>query len=102
MAKDDAAAAGAGDAGKPTIALIIASTRTARFADLIAPWVRERLEQRGDLALSIIDVREVTLPFYDLPLPPAMARRRYTSDAERELGERLDAAEGYVIVTNEF
>lgn len=86
----------------PRIALIVASTRTARFADLVVPWVQERLKDHADWTVDVIDVREVTLPFYDLPVPPAMAHRKYTSDAERLLGERLDAADGYVIVTNEF
>lgn len=83
------------------IALIVASTRTLRFADFIAPWVQQHVVDAG-FDLDLIDVREVTLPYYDLPAAPAMAKRQYTSDAERVLGERLDAADGYVIVTNEF
>ena len=84
------------------IALIVASTRTTRFADPVAAWVRESLEARGNLDLDLIDVRDVALPYYDLPTPPALAHRQYTNDAERTLGEHLDAAHGYVIVTNEF
>lgn len=84
------------------IALIIASTRTTRFADLIVPWVDHQLRSRQEIELDVIDVRDVALPYYDLPTPPAFARRQYTSEAERALGERIDAAEGFVMVTNEF
>jgi NAD(P)H-dependent FMN reductase len=84
------------------IVTMIASTRTARFADHIAGWVQRELALRDDLLSEVIDVREVALPYYDLPVPPAMAHRQYTNDAERVLGERLDAADGYVIITNEF
>jgi NAD(P)H-dependent FMN reductase len=84
------------------IAMVVASTRTVRFADHIAAWVEESLETRGDLELDVIDVREIALPYYDLPVPPALAHRAYTSEAERELGERLDAADGFVIITHEF
>jgi NAD(P)H-dependent FMN reductase len=84
------------------IALVVASTRTTRLADLVAPWVQGRLEERTDLDVDPIDVRDIALPFYDLPTPPAMAKRQYTSSQERELGERLDAADGFVIVTNEY
>lgn len=83
------------------IALIIASTRTTRFADFVAPWVKQHLDDTG-FDVDVIDVRDVSLPYYDLPAAPAMAKRQYTSDAERALGQRLDAADGYVIITNEF
>jgi NAD(P)H-dependent FMN reductase len=102
QADDPSTPEAAPNAEKPAVALIIASTRTSRFADLVTPWVQKRLVERGDLTLSVIDVRDVALPYYDLPLAPAMARRQYTSEAEQALGERLDAADGYVIVTNEF
>lgn len=53
------------------IGVIVASTRTTRFAEPVAAWVRQRLEARGDLDLDLIDIREVALPYYDLPTPPA-------------------------------
>ena len=84
------------------IALIIASTRTTRFADRIVPWVDHQLRSRPEIDLDVVDVRDVALPDYDLPAPPAFARREYTSEAERALGQRIDAADGFVILTNEF
>jgi NAD(P)H-dependent FMN reductase len=87
---------------RPRVALIIASTRTTRFADPVAAWVQQTLDARGDLELDVIDVREVALPAYDLPTPPAIAHREYANATERALGERLDAADGYLIVTHEF
>jgi NAD(P)H-dependent FMN reductase len=85
----------------PHIALLVASTRTIRFADFVTPWVQRHLTAAG-FDVDVIDVRDVALPFYDLPAAPALAKRQYTSDAERTLGERLDAADGYLIITNEF
>jgi NAD(P)H-dependent FMN reductase len=73
-----------------------------RFADHIAGRVQREIALRDDLLSEVIDIRKVALPYYDLPVPPAMAHRQYTNDAERILGERLDAADGYVIITNEF
>jgi NAD(P)H-dependent FMN reductase len=86
----------------PRIAVIVASTRTTRLADLVVPWVHGRLQARDDLAIDLVDVRDVALPYYDLPIPPAFARRQYTSEPERALGERMDAADGFLIVTNEY
>jgi len=86
----------------PRIAIVVASTRTQRFADYPLAWLRERLGARDDLELSVIDIRDVTLPYYDLPKAPALARREYTSETERELGERLDALDGFLFLVNEY
>jgi NAD(P)H-dependent FMN reductase len=86
----------------PRIELIVASTRSTRFADPVTAWVRDTLEPRGDLELGVIDVRDVGLPAYDLPTPPALAHRQYATDEQRALGERLDAADGFIVITHEF
>lgn len=65
-------------------------------------WILGRLRERTDLSIEVVDLREHPLPFYDLPTPPAMAGRVYTSVEERALGALLDAADGYLVITNEF
>ncbi len=81
------------------LALIVASTRTTRFADHPLAWIQPKLHE---FDVDVIDLREINLPYYDLPKAPAMAHREYSSDTERELGERLDAADGILVITNEF
>jgi NAD(P)H-dependent FMN reductase len=81
------------------IALIVASTRTTRFADHPLAWLLPRLD---GFEVDVIDLRELNLPYYDLPTPPAMAFREYSSEAERHLGERLDAVDGFIVITNEY
>ncbi|MCU1421241.1 MAG: NAD(P)H-dependent oxidoreductase [Microbacteriaceae bacterium] len=84
------------------IALIVASTRTTRFADAPLAWLRSRFAERADLEVTVVDLRDHPLPCYDLPVPPSMAARQYNTAAERELGELLDAADGYIILANEY
>jgi NAD(P)H-dependent FMN reductase len=84
------------------IAIVVASTRTQRFADYPLAWLLDRLGSREDLELSVIDVRDVSLPYYDLPKAPALAHRAYSSDAERVLGEQIDSIDGFVFLVNEF
>jgi len=86
----------------PRIAIVIASTRAERFADHPLAWLLEQLGTRDDLELDVIDLRDHPLPFYDLATAPAWAQRTYTTDAERALGERIDAADGFVLLTNEL
>lgn len=82
--------------------LVVASTRTGRFADLPLVWLQERRGSRDEFAVQVLDVRDHPLPYYDLPRPPALAHRDYSSDAEREVGERLDASDAFLVLTNEF
>lgn len=84
------------------ILVVVGSTRTKRFADHPLEWVRSRLADRGDVEMDVLDVRDVNLPLYDHPRPPAVARREYATEAERQIGERLDAADGFLFITNEY
>jgi NAD(P)H-dependent FMN reductase len=86
----------------PQIAIILASTRANRFADVPLNWLLGRTTTRSDFTFDVIDLREYELPYYDLAVPPAMAPREYSSNAHRALGEKLDAADGFLIVANEY
>lgn len=50
---------------KPKIALIIGSTRSARFADVPAQWMMKQAEARNDLEVELLDLRDFDLPFFD-------------------------------------
>jgi NAD(P)H-dependent FMN reductase len=86
----------------PHILIVVASTRSRRFADHPLAWVLERAALRTDLEFEVLDLRDHPLPFYDLPTPPAISPRNYTSAEERAIGEALDAADGYLLITNEY
>jgi NAD(P)H-dependent FMN reductase len=86
----------------PRIAIIVASTRANRFADYPLKWLLEQTATRTDLAFDVVDLRDYPLPYYDLGVPPAMAQRDYSSDVHRSLGERLDTADGFLVITNEY
>jgi NAD(P)H-dependent FMN reductase len=50
---------------KPKIALIIGSTRAARFADIPAQWMLKQVQRREDLDVELVDLRDFNLPFFD-------------------------------------
>lgn len=50
---------------KPHIAIIIGSTRAARFADKPAAWLKEKAQARDDMTFELLDLREQNLPFFD-------------------------------------
>ncbi|RJF93564.1 NADPH-dependent FMN reductase [Sphingomonas cavernae] len=65
------------------IALIYGSTREARLCDTVVRWAAGEIAARRDIALEIIDPREDVAG----------------SDT---LGARIEAADGYIVVTPEY
>lgn len=50
---------------KPRIALIVGSTRPARFADVPAAWMLAQAQARDDMTVELLDLRDFNLPFFD-------------------------------------
>lgn len=50
---------------KPKIAVIIGSTRKARFADKPAGWLMEKVKDHPELDFELVDLRDYDLPFFD-------------------------------------
>lgn len=50
---------------KPTIAVIIGSTRPARFADKPAQWILKQAKARQDMDVELVDLRDHPMPFFD-------------------------------------
>lgn len=90
------------DQTPPLIQLIVSTTRTGRFADKPLAWLTDRLEARDDIELEVVDLRDHPLPFYNSPMAPARAGRDYPNDDVARLGQRLDRADGYLILTAEY
>jgi NAD(P)H-dependent FMN reductase len=90
-------------ADRPLIAIVVGSGRRERFADYPLEWLREQLADRDDLELSVIDLRDYALPFYDEDVPPAKAPREYHGNAElQRLARAVDAAEGFIVISPEY
>lgn len=74
------------------IALIVASIRTPRTADLLLPWLRQQIATHEDLDLEVIDLREA-----DLDAASLQPGGRAT-----EIAERLERADGFLILVPEY
>lgn len=85
----------------PRIQLILGSSREGRFGEKAAGWALDRLAQRGDLSVEPLDLRDYPMPFYEQSAPPAYGRREYPAEVAR-WAEKLEAADGYLIVTAEY
>jgi NAD(P)H-dependent FMN reductase len=87
---------------KPHIAIVVGSTRANRFADIPLRWLVDQTSARDDLEFEIIDLRDHPLPLFELVVPPAMDHRHYVSPEQAALGALLDAADGFIFLTNEY
>jgi NAD(P)H-dependent FMN reductase len=50
---------------KPKIAIVIGSTRAARFADVPTQWIAKIARSHADIDVEIVDLRDFPLPFFD-------------------------------------
>lgn len=81
------------------IKLIIGSTRQNRIAPEVAKWVESHASQ-ADIALEVIDLKELALPEFDAPIPPSYAPTD-TPDGKK-WAEIVTSADGFIFVTSEY
>ena len=86
----------------PLIQIIVGTTRPGRFSEKPVAWLIDRLGQRDDLELEIVDVRDHPLPLYESAVSPARAQRKYEDERVTRLGRIVDRADGYIIVAGEY
>ena len=83
------------------VEVITGTTREGRFSERVAGWVVRHLKARGDCVVELVDLREHPLPFFDAPAP-ARTPRIYPREDVARLGETIDRADGFVVLTGEY
>jgi NAD(P)H-dependent FMN reductase len=86
----------------PRIQIIVGSTRPGRFADKPVAWLVDRLSDRDDLELDVLDLRDHPLPMFNSPMSPVRTQRDYPNEDVAKLGQRVDSADGFIAVTSEY
>lgn len=82
------------------IALIIGSTRDARFAPIPAAWMMEQAAARDDIELELVDLKD-----FDLPLFNEKASNAWMpSEDPRAVAwqKRIAEFDGYIVTTAEY
>jgi NAD(P)H-dependent FMN reductase len=87
-------------AQKPRIALIISSTRPSRWADKPAEWALRKMQERSDIEVEVVDLRDFDLPFFD---EPASNLYMPSSNPEGIRWQKTVASfDGYVFLVAEY
>lgn len=83
----------------PHILVILGSTREGRFGPTVASWFMSIAEQRKDMEFEPIDLEDWPMPFFDHSKSPASGD---IAPEAREWSAKVDAADGFVLVTPEY
>lgn len=84
----------------PKIAVIIGTTRDARFGQKPAEWIAERARARGGWDVELLDLKDFDLPLFDEVASNAWAPTQ--DPAARKWQEALARFDGYIFVTPEY
>jgi NAD(P)H-dependent FMN reductase len=85
---------------KPRIGIVISTTRSGRFGDKPAAWIRDLAAARTDLEFEVIDLRAYPLPFFDEPASPAWAPPK--NEVARGWADKVASLDGFIFVTAEY
>lgn len=84
------------------IGVIIGTTRPGRNGEKVTEWFKSITNVYTGVEFDYIDLAEVGLPFYDEPVPPSMSNRQYKNEHTKAWSARIDALDGFVIITPEY
>jgi len=85
---------------RPTLHIIVASTRPGRVGLPVAEWFRDQALAQGGFAVEWVDLAEWNLPFMDEPHHPRL--RQYTQEHTRRWSALIERADALVLVTPEY
>jgi NAD(P)H-dependent FMN reductase len=85
---------------KPKIAIIISTTRAARFGEKPANWIHGIAAERTDMSVELIDLRDYPMPFFDEVASNAWAPS--TNEVAQRWQRKVAEFDGYVFVTAEY
>src|ERR1700760_4656272 len=85
---------------RPTLLIIVASTRPGRIGLPVAEWFEARALGQGDFDIDLADLKEIDLPFFDEPKHPRLGE--YEHQHTKDWRPGAAAADAFVFVMPEY
>jgi NAD(P)H-dependent FMN reductase len=85
---------------KLEIAIVISTTRAARFGHKPAQWIRDIAAERNDMEIEIVDLRDFPMPFFDEVASNAWVPSQNV--VARRWQKKIGGFDGYIFVTAEY
>src|SRR5260370_1496537 len=80
------------------VGVIVGSTRANRFADIPVPWLVEGASARRDLQLTVLDLRDFRLPFFNEPASPMATGGVYSEPAAEAWRKRIGEFDAFLAI----
>ena len=85
---------------KVKIAVIVGTTRAARFGYKPAQWIADIASQRDDMVVEVLDLREYPMPFFDEVASNAWVPSE--NEVARRWQKKIADFDGYIFVSAEY
>ncbi|MGX5849764.1 NADPH-dependent FMN reductase [Mesorhizobium sp. PL10] len=85
---------------KPKIAIVVGSTRAARFADVPAQWIAKIAKAHADIDVEIVDLRDWPLPFFDEVASSAWAPSQ--NEVAQRWQKKVAEFDGFIFTAAEY
>ena len=85
---------------KPKIAIIVGSTRAARFADAPTQWIAKIAKTHADIDVEIVDLRDWPLPFFDEVASSAWAPSQ--NEVAQRWQKKVAEFDGFIFTAAEY
>lgn len=85
---------------KPKIAIVVGSTRAARFADTPVEWIAKIAKSHGDIEVEIVDLRDFPLPFFDEVASSAWVPSQ--NEVAQRWQKKVAEFDGYIFTAAEY
>jgi len=85
---------------KPKIAIIVGSTRAARFADVPTQWIAKIAKSHADIDVEIVDLRDWPLPFFDEVASSAWAPSQ--NEVAQRWQKKVAEFDGFIFTAAEY
>ena len=84
------------------LGIIIGSTRQGRVSDRLAKWVQKEATTNPDLEVTMLDLRDYEMPFFDEEISPQYNSNRQTTGVVKDWLDAVADQDAYVFVTPEY
>jgi NAD(P)H-dependent FMN reductase len=85
---------------KPKIAIVVGSTRAARFADVPTQWIAKIAKAHADIDVEIVDLRDWPLPFFDEVASSAWAPSQ--NEVAQRWQKKVASFDGFIFTAAEY
>lgn len=85
---------------KPKIAIVVGSTRAARFADVPVEWFAKIAKAHSDIEIEVVDLRDFQLPFFDEVASSAWAPSQ--NEVAQRWQKKVAEFDGYIFTAAEY